>query len=134
MCLTRVTKTEGFDPKREMMAYRVFDVENEYFLPCFQGVNSMVADKWWKEKDHRHPWDQGSHTIESHWEGRYPLGFHAFRRKQDAIKWAESWGMELDLERSCLARVKLRKIVAVGTQDETDVIVAKEMYIDKVYE
>lgn len=126
MCLTEVYP--GKKIIKEGVGYKAFlGSEKEGLVPCFYWRHDNKAfqkRKWLKEKEFRCRSTRGKLI-----DGRYPFGFHLFKRLKDAKYFAISDSDKI------IKKVKFRKGCAIGLNSwacrDLEVIVAKEIFIPK---
>lgn len=130
MCLDKVTKL-NFDPKKEVTAYKVFlNISDKDLRACYFRKGKFTLNRWINEKDYRFFYvsndtkiyiEHNNYTVEA-----YPYGFHAFASQKEAEEYnnfyTDGWAY-------IVRKVKLRKIVAEGTDSGYNSIVAQEMLI-----
>jgi hypothetical protein len=142
MCLDIITKNGGFDPDKEVIAYKVFEINsnNQLISPNF-GQIPFIKGRWLNEKPYRKFYCDDD-LIESFWDSNicYKIGFHAFKNEEDASNYKKYLNEEYNRPdiKYCVLKVKLKKVVAKGTQKfwippsdsvEAKVIVAKDLFI-----
>lgn len=125
MCLCSVST--GALPEAEVVGWKVL-----YFYP----YNGVLATPYYRKKVKIGRWHKAKGTTLSIYDpyygviGSYPAGFHCYATKRSAEK-AKHMGW------SVVAKVRLRKVVAIGKErvkgQLVKVIVAKEMMIEKIY-
>ena len=125
MCLETVLETFKKAKDQEVhIGYKAVKVTYKRERKCFSSVynNNTEFDKWLKAKQKKpvNPWTD-SPPLE------YPAGFHIFHRKKDAQQYCK----DRDWKRLTVVRVQYRRVVAVGSQWDSKVIVAKEMFVEK---
>lgn len=124
MCLDTVTKRYKRPQTKTVTGYKMFDMEfGQLLLPYYaqDGYRGVATDTWLKSTEE---------SIRFHWrstnsdpDAYYPSGFHVFRSKQDAERRADGLRKVM--------KVRVRGVVALGTECRKDVIVAREMYVPK---
>jgi hypothetical protein len=154
MCLDIITKADGFDPEKEVIAYKVFELVQENDFPPNFPVEPLIKTelispnfgrryfkigKWINEKSYRCKYFDEDLLVGGG-GNLYKTGFHVFKNKVDAKEYKRLLDkIDKNSRRVyCVLKVKIRKIVAEGTQKfklfpneplEVQVIVAKEMFI-----
>lgn len=126
MCLTIVYPEKKII--KEGVGYKAFlGKEEKGLIPCFywrHDNKTFQKGKWLKEKEFRCRSASGKLI-----EGRYPFGFHLFKRLKDA-----KYFKRFDCNK-VIKKVKFRKGCAIGLNNwackNLKTIVAKEIFIPK---
>ena len=125
MCLDIITTPKKLKPNGT--GYKMFHKKNNgdlYFSYRFIGKQvPLPIRKWMNEKDYRKKHNKGKEKIWVRNHESYPMGFHIYLNK----KFAEEimWGSDV------LIPVKFRKAHTKGKQIGINVIVAKEIFIQR---
>ena len=126
MCLTTVYPEKKII--KEGVGYKAFVTNEHGLVPCFFGRwdnTSFEIGRWVKERKFRGRGLRRKKLI----EGRYPFGFHLFKRLKDAKYFDRFNG------RKVIKKVKFRKGCAIGLNNwacrKLETIVAKEIFIPK---
>jgi hypothetical protein len=130
----------------EMIGYRVVKLRNGKPGAVYQGsLEILRMNKWMNERNYRMESEklEDRITVENYdiksfvplpFFTYYPKGFHIFLKKSAAYKWA--YGRRRDYRRSSknrLAKVIVKGVHTIGTQQGNQVIVATHMKILEVY-
>ncbi|MDE2107133.1 MAG: hypothetical protein KGL39_58550 [Patescibacteria group bacterium] len=103
------------------MAYKVFDV-------------SLDGDLWFQYNTHKDDWKVQMgiwmKADKEFWKEDYPYGFHVFLTEEAATAWMNL----VPLDEQWVVRVRVRRVVASGDQDDNKhlrlpTLVAREMYV-----
>ena len=129
MCLDTVNLKAKKIPHTEVInAYKVFETAKgqpeKYQFP-FYSKYPVRRGVWMKAK--------GVAAFGEKDAVRYRLGFHTLATLKDAKAYAKSlskWTL-YEFQPVVIFEVKLRKVCAMGKQDGCNVIVAKEMFLDR---
>lgn len=125
MCLTTVYPREKII--KEGVGYKAFLSVDKGLIPCFYyryNNKAFREGKWLKERQFR-----VGRVCGKLIDGRYPFGFHLFKRLKDANYFKR---FDSD-ETKIIKKVKFRKGCAIGLNNwayrDLETIVAKEIFI-----
>ena len=144
MCLTTVTSTqteeiEGIGWKVVGVVGRIPDQNEEennefYFIYGPGGFRTYPYNQWLERVD----WQQYnmkmiklSVSLPKFQFPNYPIGFHIFLTKQDAMTYAIDTCSAWNAADRFVVKVKYKTILAKGTQDGSPCVVTQFLYVEK---
>ena len=125
MCLTYLTTSKKIES--EGNGYKIFfkttrgNLKSSYF----HKATILPTEKWINEKDFRIPPYKDKEEITASSGYSYPMGFHIYKNIKRAINHSYSQF------RGVVVPVKFRKAHTRGKQCGLNVVVAKEIFIQK---
>jgi hypothetical protein len=133
MCLNRghvKEKRKEILEKANGEGYKVFsEVDGKLRAPIYKG-KTFGTGRWLNEKNYRAKGEKQDflyYTDEKNSHLFYPTGWHIFLTLDVAIIFSKNY---TDYH-SIIKKVKFRKVVEVGLNDNSDCIVAKEILVMK---
>ena len=124
MCLDRIDEK----PKKWVEGWKVFDRRNGKLYPAcmptaLPGHKEYPVNEWIRDtRMNPKTIKSGSFIATAFNIKLYPTGFHFFKTKTGASVWGS-------LSTFTVRKIKVKNVVATGTQDGCSVGVAKKIYI-----
>ena len=140
MCLDKVTKVTNL--KDEVTAYKAVSIYDNKYAPMYQGtcgarfpVGEWLSASSFADVGRRRRLNVTWHTQYDWKSTTYLAGFHAFRTRSDAERYASR--QREDGPMIAVVKVKMRKLTALGYQKkyygeskDYACIVAEKMFIE----
>uniref|UniRef100_A0A6H1ZRI7 Uncharacterized protein n=1 Tax=viral metagenome TaxID=1070528 RepID=A0A6H1ZRI7_9ZZZZ len=119
MCLDTIDK----ETKNWRIGYKIFrrgrrkSNKDKVYSPLYKTRNGMEMGKWIK--------DSSEDKLKVTKSQSYDSGFHFYKYKEEAIEDCQGFCYNGDV----VHKVKVRGLIATGTQNKCEVGVTKEMFI-----